>query len=256
MVHSRQSGADVAHRRGRHLQPVDRAPVVARQCEVDAGEGRHRAAGAHQPDIVLVRREQLGKAPEGVADALAHAAVGGEPLLGRGEGAAFAFGQRHHPPGGAPPAFDPGLAAVGVDQDELGRAAADVEDERRAVAGLEQPVAAEHGEPGLLFGRDDFEADAGLAPHPLDELAAVDRAPAASVATERDSDTRRRFNFSAQTESAATARSIAPSLILPDVAIFSPSRTTREKASITVKPPSVGRATSRRQLLVPRSIAP
>ena len=115
---------------------------------------------------------------EGVADALAHPAVGGEPFLGRGEIAALALGQRDHAPGRAPPAFDPGLALVGVDQHQFGRAAANVEDQGRAVAGLEQPVAAEHGEPRLLLRRDDLEADAGLAPHPLDEMAAVDGAAA------------------------------------------------------------------------------
>jgi hypothetical protein len=78
----------------------------------------------------------------------------------------------------------------------------------------------------------------------------------ASVATERARLTRRRRNFSAQTPSAATARSIEPSDNLPEVAMPSPSRTTRENASMTVNPSSVGRAISRRQLLVPRSIAP
>ena len=39
-------------------------------------------------------------------------------------------------------------------------------------------MAAEHGEPRFLLGRDDLEADAGLAPDPLDEMAAVDRAAA------------------------------------------------------------------------------
>ena len=39
-------------------------------------------------------------------------------------------------------------------------------------------MAAEHGEPRLLLGADDLEADAGLAPDPLDEMAAVDGAPA------------------------------------------------------------------------------
>ena len=66
----------------------------------------------------------------------------------------------------------------------------------------------------------------------------------ASVATERARETRRRRNFSAQTESAETARSIAPSESLPEVAMPSPRRTTREKASMTVKP-LVGRAARR-----------
>ena len=62
------------------------------------------------------------------------------------------------------------------DQHELGRAAADVEDQRRPAAGLEQFVAAEHRQPGFFLRRDDVERDPGFAAHPLDELAAVDRA--------------------------------------------------------------------------------
>jgi hypothetical protein len=50
--------------------------------------------------------------------------------------------------------------------------------ERGTVARLEQPVAAEHGEPRLLLGRDDLEDDSGFLPHPFDELAAVDGAAA------------------------------------------------------------------------------
>ena len=43
-----------------------------------------------------------------------------------------------------------GVALVLVDQHQLGRAAADVEDQRGAVARLEQLVAAEHGKPRFL----------------------------------------------------------------------------------------------------------
>ena len=50
-------------------------------------------------------------------------------------------------------------------------------------------------------------------------------------------------------------RSIASSDSLPLAANPSPSRTTRLKASITVKFSPEGRAISRRQLLVPRSSA-
>ena len=39
-------------------------------------------------------------------------------------------------------------------------------------------MAPQHGKARLLFGGDDLEADAGLAPDPLDEMAAVDRAAA------------------------------------------------------------------------------
>jgi len=49
--------------------------------------------------------------------------------------------------------------------------------------------------------------------------------------------------------------SMAASLKRPDAVTPSPSRMMREKASMTRKPSPAGRATSRRQLLVPRSSA-
>src|SRR5690606_14391639 len=94
------------------------------------------------------------------------------------EAATLALGQRKDAPGRAPPALDSRLAAFGIDQHQLGRTAADVEDQRRAVARFEKPVAAQHRQPGLFLRRDDFEADAGLAPHAFDEMAGVDRPPA------------------------------------------------------------------------------
>ena len=141
--------------------------------------------------------------------------------------------------------------AVGlVDQHQLGRAAADVEDQRRAVAGLEQEVAAEHGEPRFLLRRDDVEHDAGLAPHPLDEIAAVDGA-AAGLGRDR-ARRARRCGASAsrrRPRARATARSIASCAERPVCARPSPSRTTREKASMTVKP-LVGRARDQQAAIV------
>jgi hypothetical protein len=61
--------------------------------------------------------------------------------------------------------------------------------------------------------------------------------------------------LSEQIDKAATARSIARLDILPVSINPSPSRTTRENASVTIKPSDDGFATSKRQLLVPRSIA-
>ncbi len=58
-----------------------------------------------------------------------------------------------------------------------------------------------------------------------------------------------------QIRRASTVRSIAASLRRSDVPSPSPRRTIRENASITRKPLKVGSATSRRQLLVPRSSA-
>ena len=60
-----------------------------------------------------------------------------------------------------------------VDQHQLGRSAADVEDQRRAVARLEQLVAAEHGKARFLGGFDDVENDSRLVAHPVRELTSV-----------------------------------------------------------------------------------
>ena len=49
---------------------------------------------------------------------------------------------------------------------------------------------------------------------------------------------------------------MARSLSAPEMLAPSPSLTMREKASITLKPPTAGAASSSRQLLVPRSSAP
>jgi hypothetical protein len=77
----------------------------------------------------------------------------------------------------------------------------------------------------------------------------------ASVAIKRARVTPRFFILSRQTDKASIARVIAASLMRPDVDSPSPSRMMRENASMTRKPSRVGRATSRRQLLVPRSSA-
>ena len=77
----------------------------------------------------------------------------------------------------------------------------------------------------------------------------------ASVAISRARVTPRLRILSRQIDSASIARSIAASPSRPEAAMPSPRRMMRENASITRKPSRIGRATSRRQLLVPRSSA-
>ena len=194
---------------------------------------------------------------EGAARALAHALIGLQPVRALERLLALAFGQRDDAPRRAPPGADPRRALLLVDQHQLGRAAADVEDQRRPIAGLEQLVAAQDGEPRFLRGLDDVEHDAGLVAHPLGELAAVggtaagfggDRARERDVAAPAACRRRRRVHRPRGPSPRPTVRRVRERP--------SPRRTIREKASMTVKPPSVGRAISRRQLLVPRSIAP
>ena len=77
----------------------------------------------------------------------------------------------------------------------------------------------------------------------------------ASVAILRDRVTRRRRILPAQTFSAAMVREMASSESRPEALTPSPRRTIRENASTMRNPLRVGRATSSRQLFVPRSSA-
>src|SRR5581483_932670 len=62
--------------------------------------------------------------------------------------------------------------------DDLGRAAADIEDDRVRKTRVEQRRAAGHHQPRLLRGRDDLDVDTDLVADPREKLAAIDRAPA------------------------------------------------------------------------------
>ena len=77
----------------------------------------------------------------------------------------------------------------------------------------------------------------------------------ASVAIRRARVTARFFILSRQMLKASMARRIAASLMRPEAEMPSPRRMMRENASTTRNPSAVGRATSSRQLLVPRSSA-
>ncbi len=77
----------------------------------------------------------------------------------------------------------------------------------------------------------------------------------ASVATASSRRMGRRASLAAQTDSAASARSIAASDSRPVACSPSPRRTMRLKLSITRKPAPQGVPMSSRQLLVPRSSA-
>ena len=88
------------------------------------------------------------------------------------------LGQRHDAPRHADPVVDLHVMVGHIDVHQLGRSAADVEDQRRAFAGLHQIVAAQHREPGFLGGRNDVEDDPRLAADAFGQLFAVARAAA------------------------------------------------------------------------------
>ena len=198
----------------------------------------------------------VAKFAKGAAGALAHALVGEQPVRSLERLLAFAFGERDDAPGRAPPGADSWRPLLLVDQHQLGRAAADIEDQRRAVAGLEELVAAKDGKPRLFRRLDDVERDAGLVADALGEIAPLVARRQASVATERESETLRRPQLVGADRKRADG---AVHRVLGESAgprRPSPRRTMRENASMTVNPPSVGRAIRSRQLFVPRSIAP
>ncbi len=119
------------------------------------GQRRHRAAGAEQARrrMAMPLRQVAAKlAKLSAATRVAHAAD-------RRRDASSGLAARRAPrsPSGRrrPRARctrrdDLRLGPAVVDQDQFGRAAADVEDQRRPVALLQQRLAAEHGQPRLL----------------------------------------------------------------------------------------------------------
>ena len=76
------------------------------------------------------------------------------------------------------PIKNAGNSRAGFDQHQFGRPAADVKNHCRAFPAFEQDMAAENGQSGFFFGSDDIEVNAGLLPHPLDELIAIGGAAA------------------------------------------------------------------------------
>ena len=112
-------------------------------------------------------------------------------------------------------------------------------------------------QPRLGLAVDDLELEPGLALDAGEELAAVlGRAAGLGGDQPRARDRRGCAACRAQIFSASTARSMAGSLRRPVADRPSPSRTMRENASTTRNWPAVSaRATSSRQLLVPRSSA-
>ncbi len=113
------------------------------------------------------------KRREGLAHRLAHCGIGGSPALRTVLVIAHRFGQGDDAPGRALPVDDAAVARAIAKQRQLGRPAADVEDERRAVARFEQRLAAQHGEARFLARRNDIELDPRLIVDPRHELRAV-----------------------------------------------------------------------------------
>ena len=173
--------------------------------------------------------------------------------------AAVALGQRHHAMRQRDPAADlrrrrtlP-CALRAIEANEFGGA---TDEEHDAVClRIEQRRATGGGERRFGLAVDDLQRQTDFWRRRARNSLAVLGARQASVAIRRARVTPRFFILLRQIARAAMARSIAASLKRPELVTPSPSRMMREKASTTRKPSPAGRATSKRQLLVPRSSA-
>ena len=179
----------------------------------------------------------------------------------RHHGAAVALGKSNDTDRQRRPADDVGLrrpAATTVrpaKPHQLGRSAANVEQDDACRGRIEQLRAAGRRQPCLGRRIDDLQLEAGFSATRARNASPFSAARQASVAISRARLTLRARILSRQTSNAATARSIAASLMRREAATPSPRRMMRENASMTRNPSAVGRAISRRQLLVPRSSA-
>ena len=160
---------------GQHAA-IDKGADIARQSEMHPGQGRHCAGTAEHLDLAgadlaadaVLALEGLkcglGLGDHGAVDRRRH--LDAAKPLGEGDDAERQ-GDRaedlRHTVAGAMPA----------QPHDLGRAAADIEDERVRNARMQQRRAAGDDEPGLLGGGDDLELDADLVAHAVEKLGAI-----------------------------------------------------------------------------------
>ena len=105
-------------------------------------------------------------------------------IIGSGAGGGImavmrhAFAQGDDPPRQAAPVQRAGVGAAGINEHQLGRSTANVENQRRTLAVFQQNVAAEHGQPRLFLRGDDIQLDACFAVDTIDKGLSVRRPPA------------------------------------------------------------------------------
>src|SRR5262245_4625214 len=160
-----------------HPAAVDPAPLVAPELEMDAGDRRDRSRCPEQVHMLAVETAMFG---DEIID------EGGD--LGGHRGVDFtrdlvpavALRERHHADRQRHPGFDlrqwrPASCGLGtLEPDELGGAAADVEQDDAVGAGVDQRGAAGRRQCGLGFTVDDVELEAHLAGDAGAEFVPVD----------------------------------------------------------------------------------
>ncbi len=149
----------------------------------------------------------------------------------------------------------PSVAGAEAQPDDLGRSATDIEDNGVGHPRIEQRGAAADDETCLLDGRDDLDLEADLVAHAAEELVAIRRAAACLGRDIAPGGDRREAILSAQTLRALDGAHHRPSDKRAGRGQpFTEPNDARERID-DAKPRPAGRATSRRQLLVPRSSA-
>jgi hypothetical protein len=145
-----------------HPQPVDAAAVVTRQIEVDAGQRRHRAGSAEQvesvhadavgqPVALLEAMQQFGGVIGHVGEDLL-ADMAAVELFRQGDDADL---QRR--PGDDMVGQPARAAVLDVDQSDLGRSAADIEQHHGIGVAADQRGTAGNREPRLRLAVDDLQ---------------------------------------------------------------------------------------------------
>ena len=166
-------GVDFA---ARQPEPVDRAPVVAGEIEMHAGDRRHGARRAEQMEAraPAQMRDPRGEGGERLVDVADHR----REHFRRDVLAAKSLGERDDAEPQRFPGLDlprPAVVAAARHPDDLGGAAADVEQHGAFGLRVGEFAAAGGREIGLGATVDDLEFEADAFAHPVQELAPVRR---------------------------------------------------------------------------------
>ena len=146
--------------------------------------------------------------------------------------------------------------ARALGDDELRRAAADVDQEERIETRRELAAHAEVDEPRLLLARDDVDRDAGAPADGLEEVAEFEASRTAQVATARTSSAPAAWIERRNCSTASTPASMASSERRPVASVSLPRRTRDFSRDSTCSDPSSStEAISSLMLLVPMSMA-
>jgi len=161
-----------------HPEPVHLPAIVALEAQIDAGKGRHRAGCAQEMEPTAAR--DMGKPAAAVEPGqhLRDMADHGFEDLRRDVAAPETFSQRHNARGQGCPGHDVisqsgGAMPRQVDQRDLRRTAADIEQDDAVRLARDERAAAGDGQPRLGSSVDDLQFQARRPADTLDEIRPV-----------------------------------------------------------------------------------